>query len=625
MRVAILALAAAGTVWTVGVRVSAGRRAPPCDQLPATAGLFLLAAAALLPVVSLAADRRLERLASLRKRPLPACPILFPKAIVCLADWAVLAIWASALALLLTPSAEAFREWRRMMEAGWLWAFLLLASSLFAAAATARVSSALVLDAALAIVAFLSYRTLFDLPLDVGGGHVAKAIVAVAAGLWLLAAACLALRSRRVPPAGRWVRARLGSLGCTVGAMLGMALVAPASVVLSLDAGEPTWLTRLWLSPDGRFVTFAAYYEAWPFDPYRGHCCGYVLNVETGRATRLTRFERSGPDIDRPWSPKGRYLAYLIYPGPLRAAWLRLSGRSPFPFEEALGVFDTQTGLARGVRHGAIHYGSEVKWVGEGVIRIRSEDWHTVTIEGPTWGATGEFRYDAESGTLERVGPPTGTGMQEALPSAPGEALWRLDDPMGRGYVGVFRRDAQPGAEGGTFELRDARGGVPLQLGWLHVPPLAVYAFWAFSPSGRWLLYPTQDADGHLSLWHLELASGERRKLDTPRPLPQWHPHFTPDETRLVWTPRFEFASLAPSESSKPRFYIQGLPSGRLLPLEFPRRLEGWEGALRDATVGNSALYFIGGAHLYRVPLDGTAPGQLVPPDPGAVPAVTAH
>jgi TolB protein len=57
---------------------------------------------------------------------------------------------------------------------------------------------------------------------------------------------------------------------------------------------EPSW------SPDGRFVAFRSIRD--------GNSDIYVVDLETGKQTRLTDFE--GLDIEPDWSPDGEWIAF---------------------------------------------------------------------------------------------------------------------------------------------------------------------------------------------------------------------------------------------------------------------------------------------------------------------------
>ncbi len=620
VRLAVFVLALGGAVWAVVLRFTTGLRAPLCDRLPVTVGLVCAIAALVLPVVSLAADGSLPRLAARRGGRLPRCAFLTAKWLVCVGAWAVVAVWASAVALVLSPSVEGLREWVRLLDASWLWVLLLFASSFFASAATGRAGAAAGLGAVFGLLPPLGMWCVFELPVGAPGGHATKAIVGGVATLWVFGMALLALPARLATPTTRWakarVQARLGA--CLAAAGLCMALVAPMAVIVACLRLGPADADRFQdpqLSPDGRFLAFSVDLKGWPLDSQDFRA--YVLETDTGRLRGLTCLQSSGL-VHGPWSPQGRYLAYWTVPGPFGKAWRRLR-RVEEHGETGRAILDTRTGERHEVRYRTSF--AHWSWTDEGVISVWSDASPRVSpvkrrqyveerydVASRTWAEVARgVSWEAFKARARRVG----RWRQEGAPDAPEEeTIWRLDDPKGRGLSLVARPLAAPGAEGWALELADARGGAARQLG--ETDSIGDDRA-EFSPAGRWLAYVAREGTGPLAVWLLEVGSGERRKMNGPGQALEWQPRFTPDDTRLVWLPGSAVVRRAGGEAAGLCFYVQELPSGLPQRVELPGRGAVLPEDLHFAGPDNACLYFIREARLWRVPLDGGSPQPLFP------------
>jgi len=388
-----------------------------------------------------------------------------------------------------------------------------------------------------------------------------------------------------------------------------MALVVPLTLVfvaLLVRPGDTTIVSEPLLSPDGRLVAFGVSFEAWPSPVGRG----YVLNTENGRSWRLTGTEGGWVDWGG-WSPQGRYLAYSITPGALHGAWLRLDGRDVVE-DQGLGIFDAQTGKVRHVWHPAMHYGSGIRWREEGVIGVVSEEWRSGIEPFKPRSAVGQFRYEVATGAFERIGPVKESLVREEPPSDAAPEDWRLNDPNGRGFALVFRHSEAPGAVGGAFELIRPKDDIATEIGRIDEPIYKLYGFCIFSPGGRFLLYPARDGEGPLALWLLELATGDCRRLEPPGPLTAWLPQLTPDETRLVWSPAARYHPDSYGAREK-YFYVHDLNSRASQPLKLAEGATGRWAATTPAALDNTFLYFVRGASLCRVRLDGTGLEELFP------------
>jgi len=620
VRLGVVVLALGGAVWAVVLRFTTGLRAPLCDRLPVTVGLVLAIAALALPVVSLAADGSLPRLAARRGGRLPRLPFLTAKWLACVGAWAVVAVWASGVALVLSPSAEALREWVRLLDGGWLWVLLLFAGSFFASVAMGRAAAAAALGAVFGLLPPLGMWGVFELPVGAPGGHGTKALVGGVATLWVFGMALLAFPARFATPATRWakllVQARLGA--CVAAAGLCMALVAPMAVLvacLRLGPGDADRFQSPQLSPDGRLLAFFVYLKGWPLDSQDFRA--YVLETESGRLRGLTCLRSSGLVAQHPWSPQGRYLAYWTFPGPFGKAWRRLR-RAEEQGETGYAILDTRTGERHEMRFR--DYFAHWSWAEEGVISV----WSTTS---PRVGPVArrqylEERYDVASRTWAEAARGmsweafkarargAGRWREEALPGATAETgFWQLDDPKGRGLSLVARPLTSRQQPGRTLELHGGPGGVR-RLGETDALDDERYAF---SPAGRWLLFHAQDASWKVDAWLLNIGNEERRKLAGPGQALEWQPRFTPDDTRLVWLPGSAVVRRAGGEEPELCFYVQDLPSGALRRVDLPGRGAVEPESVQFAGPDNACLYFIREVRLWRVPLNGSAPEPLFP------------
>jgi len=628
MRLALFVLALGGAVWTVVLRFTTGLRAPLCDRLPVTAGLACAAAALVLPVVSLGADGRLARLARRRRGRLPRWPILTAKGLVCLGAWAVVALCAAAVAFLCSPSLECIHECVRVLDGGWLWALLLFASSFFASAATGRVPTILALAVVLGALPPLAMRYVFELPVGAGGGLATKAIVGGAATLWLFGAALLALPIRLAAPATLWAKAlaQLKSGLCAAAAGLGMALVAPAAVVVAcllLRQEDATRLSAPQLSPNGRFLAFDADVETWPFPAPAPYAC--VLDTATCQTLALTRIRRSCLPLPSPWSPQGRYLVYWVGQGPLAKGWrIRTSNGVEGVNAHVCAILDTQTGETQEATAEPLPI-VFIKVGEDGVVTawgIADEEaasdltrrWYEYVYhwDSRTWRKSERALTRAEvsdrmraPGTWRLMRPPESSGNpDEVYP-------WQLDDPHGRGLSLALRPHENALGKPWGAQLTSDRGRTWKSLGGFE-DAYDVKPYCGFSRGGRWLTYAIEWEEDSLAVWLLEVGSGEARKLSAPGPVRQWQPRVTPDDTRLVWLSAYAAVRQAHGEQG-PCFYVQDLPSGQPRRVDLPGRGQASPDSIHFAGPDDKWLYFVREARLWRVALDGSGAELLFP------------
>jgi len=595
MRVLVLALTLSGCVWCLGALITA-RRADPLTRLIATVGLHTILSGAIIGAGSIAADRRLVRLAVRRGAHLPRGPIFAAKWLACMIVWLGATAVVSAVALLCAPSP--IDLWA-VLDVALFWGFLGFGCCFAASAAMKRGLAALFVGAGLATLPAIVLHRLFYVspcePWDLG----LKVATIVLAHLFLLSLAWSMLRAGREPTPTRHPRRVLASrVAALAAAAVGMALLVPVVAYVrttSLSGRDVTRIERLEVSPDGRFLSLTVQATQRPFD-IATRCC--VVEPETGATTWLTRLRGSGSRSERGWSPDGRYFAFPTWPCILEKAWLRLAGGEA-RYRHALGLFDTRTGQRWTTSHPESLYASNYWWASESELDFRAR--------------RARFRHHAAERRVECVAPLEARAPRTIFPAwrALWDRQWVLEAPSG--WWLRFRESRAPGALGGTLAIGNPKTGEAYAIGHVHSPIERIGPLCSFSASGRWVVYVARpDRGSGPAFWLHEMATGQRKRLNAPRPITHWLPRFTPDETRLVWVHARTTERGWRARTDQVAFQVQELDDEAPRPLPLPSVLEGKAEPLQYG-VSNTCAYFVRRQRVYSLRLDGTGCRQVFP------------
>jgi len=596
MRVLVLALTLSGCVWCLGALITA-RRADPLTRLIATVGLHTILSGAIIGAGSIAADRRLVRLAVRRGAHLPRGPIFAAKWLACMIVWLGATAVVSAVALLCAPSP--IDLWA-VLDVALFWGFLGFGCCFAASAAMKRGLAALFVGAGLATLPAIVLHRLFYVspcePWDLG----LKVATIVLAHLFLLSLAWSMLRAGREPTPTRHPRRVLASrVAALAAAAVGMALLVPVVAYVrttSLSGRDVTRIERLEVSPDGRFLSLTVQATQRPFS-IATRCC--MVEPETGVTTWMTRLHRSGSWWERGgWSPGGRYFAYPVWPSVVEDAWSRLAGGEA-GYRRSIGIFDTRTQVSQDISHPGWRYVSEYWWAGEGELMFRV--------------ARVTFRYRLADRQVESLGSDEAWVPTTFSPGwrASRDREWLLEAP--NGWWLRFRESRAPGARGGTLALGHGQDGDARGVGHVDRPLSEIGHLCSFSLTGRWLVYVARpDRGSGPASWLHETATGQRRRLNPPRPITHWLPRFTPDETRLVWVHARTTELGWRARTDRLAFQVQALPDEAPRPLPLPGDMAGKADPLQFG-LSNTCIYFSHGRRVYSLRLDGGGCKQLFP------------
>jgi len=653
-RALFLALAIGTVVSVAAMRVWAGVEGRRQDVFAGVVILCVLLSAGLLAGVSSAGERGARALRFALQKPIGPRRMLAAKFATCGALWLVMVSVAGAVGWLCATSPRLLASWEWAVGAGAGWGWLVFCCCFLTSACVERPSLAVPLGAALAGSCLLAISRVLGTSLFEPWPALKQArfwLVAAfplyAPMVWL-AIEAFAQERRGAPPLRR-LMAGAGRVFCYC---CGLVLLAAVVVVartytacLALEPRTATSVEYITVSPDGRRVAFVASLGLRRLGRYERHSC--VLDRRTGETRLLARFNTDA--FAGLWSPDGRHLVYWVGPGLLHISWLN----ALFAFRDALGVdvrhlswrigavrshgsvvvHDTRSGESQEVMRVA-YRGGIVWWVDDRrfvlavcpqgrlrLLRYNVQTRRSQPIPLPENGKSLPFRVVGSSVPALAVYAKDGDRLlalynpqSETWTRAPFQRERDVLDITSRGPFGLIgirpsterHEDGQMVARPGTIELLDMRSGATKLL---YETPADNWDRWGgrFSPSGRWALYYGVEPQGanDARVWLYEVETGRRRKLQPPGSAKHWGVRFTPDESRLVWTPPTGCVG----------FYVQRVEAEEAVRIRLPDEIRRADQRYWYAThVANDELVFAcGHAQIYRIGLDGSGLEQLFP------------